>query len=59
MKKLMFLAVLALGTTAMVNAQNVTDQKAPAKEAKMEKGKKHMKKEAKKEAKTEATKATK
>ena len=53
MKKLVMLAVLALGTTAMVNAQTEPAQKAPAKEVKMKKDKKAHK-AAKAETKAEA-----
>ncbi|WP_367754760.1 hypothetical protein [Flavobacterium sp. WC2430] len=58
MKKVILLAMLVLGTTAMVNAQTATKSTAPAKEVKIGKHKKHNKKEvAKMEAtKTEATK---
>ncbi|MEO8516162.1 MAG: hypothetical protein ABI426_05425 [Flavobacterium sp.] len=50
MKKLVMLAVLALGTTAMVNAQTEPAKKAPAKEVKMKSAKKSHKTEAKAEA---------
>lgn len=43
MKKLVMLAILALGTSAMVNAQTEPVKKAPAKEVKMKKSKKHHK----------------
>ena len=48
MKKVLVMAALVLGTTAMVNAQDKTTQAAPAKEVKHAK---HAKKEAEKAAK--------
>lgn len=56
MKKLVMLAVLALGTTAMVNAQTEPAKKAPAKEVK---AKKHHAKAVKAETKAEAPAAKK
>ncbi|MGH2665130.1 hypothetical protein [Flavobacterium sp.] len=58
MKKLLMLAVLTLGTTAMVNAQTEPVKKVPAKEVKMKKNKMHHKTE-KTEAKADETKAKK
>lgn len=55
MKKLLMLAVVFLGTSAMVNAQTEPAKVAPKKEAK---AKKAVKKEVK-AAKVEAVKATK
>jgi hypothetical protein len=51
MKKVMMLAMLVLGTTAMVNAQTTPVKATPVKEAKMVKNNKVVKKEVKEEAK--------
>jgi hypothetical protein len=53
MKKVMMLALMVLGTSAMVNAQTATEKTSEAKEVKMGKHKKHHKKVAKVEAKKE------
>ncbi len=53
MKKVMMLAIMVLGTTAMVNAQNTPVKASETKEVKMGKHKKHHKKEA---GKMQATK---
>ncbi|WP_339920362.1 hypothetical protein [uncultured Flavobacterium sp.] len=51
MKKVMMLAMLVLGTTAMVNAQTTPVKATSVKEVKMGKQKKSHRKEVKEEAK--------
>lgn len=55
-KNLMMLALMVLGTSAMVNAQTTPEKTTPAKEVKMGKHKKDHKKDHKKEGKEEMKK---